>query len=216
MIDDAEKARQLQEDTLLQTDSSRAAGRLARTYAEALLDAAEKQNVADAVGEQFRSLADDVFPNAAGLDAFLASPAVNRKRKDAAIAQLFDGRATPLFLDFLRLLNQKDRLGLLKLIGIAYRTIRDAQANRITVLVEAAAPLAADQTAALETTLAGLTGKTPVLVVRQNPDLIGGLVVRVGDKVYDTSVRSKLRAVKNKLLARGSHEIQGRRDRFGN
>lgn len=216
MIDDAEKARQLQEDTLLQTDSSRAAGRLARTYAEALLDAAEKQNVADAVGEQFRSLADDVFPNAAGLEAFLASPAVNRKRKDAAIAQLFDGRATPLFLDFLRLLNKKDRLGLLKLIGIAYRTIRDAQANRITVLVEAAAPLAADQTAALETTLAGLTGKTPVLVVRQNPDLIGGLVVRVGDKVYDTSVRSKLRAVKNKLLARGSHEIQGRRDRFGN
>jgi F0F1-type ATP synthase delta subunit len=84
------------------------------------------------------------------------------------------------------------------------------------VLVETAAPLDADQTAALEKTLAALTGKTPVLVVREKPELIGGLVVHVGDKVYDTSVRTKLRAVRNKLLARGSHEIQGGRDRFRN
>lgn len=209
-------AQRLREDAQLQTDSSRVAGRLARTYAEALLAAAEKQDAAAAVGEQFQSLLDDVFPNSAGLETFLSSPAVNRKRKDAALADLFDGRATPLFLDFLRLLNRKDRLGLLRLIAIAYRTLRDNQANRLSVVVESAAPLDPDQQAALETTLAELTGKTPVLVVRVNADLIGGLVVRVGDKVYDTSVRTTLRAVRNKLLARGSHEIQGRRDRFRN
>ncbi len=214
--EDMEKAQHLYEDILLQTDSSRVAGRVARTYAEALLHAAEKRGEADAIGEQFKSLGKDVFPNVPGLEAFLDSPSVSRKRKDAAIAQLFDGRATPLFLDFLRLLNRKDRLGILRLIAIAYRALRDNQANRLRVLVETAAPLDADQTAALEKTLAELTGKTPVLVVREKPELIGGLVVHVGDKVYDTSVRTKLRAVRNKLLARGSHEIQGRRDRFRN
>lgn len=214
--EELEKARHLYEDILLQTDSSRVAGRVARTYAEALLAAADRRGEAEAVAEQFKSLKDDVLPAVPGLAEFLASPSVSARRKDAAIAQLFDGRATPLFLDFLRLLNRKNRLGLLGLIAIAYRALRDRQANRLRVLVEAAAPLAADQLAALEKSLAGLTGKTPVLVVRENPDLIGGLVVHVGDKVYDTSVRTKLRTLRNKLLARGSHEIQGRRDRFRN
>lgn len=212
--EDMEKAQHLYENILLQTDSSRVAGRVARTYAEALLAAAEKRGEADAIAEQFKSLGKDVFPAVPGLEALFDSPSVSRKRKDAVITELFDGRATPLFLDFLRLLNRKDRLGILRLIAIAYRSLRDNEANRLRVLVETAAPLDADQTAALERTLAELTGKTPVLVVRQQPELIGGLVVHVGDKVYDTSVRTKLRAVRNKLLARGSHEIQGRRDRF--
>ncbi|MBN9520894.1 ATP synthase F1 subunit delta [bacterium] len=214
--EDMEKAQHRYEDILLQTESSRVAGRVARTYAEALLHAAEQRGEADAVGEQFKSLGKDVFPAVPGLEQFLSSAAVSRTRKDAVITQLFDGRATPLFFDFLRLLNRKDRLGILRLIAIAYRSLRDNQANRLRVLVETAAPLDADRTAALERTLADLTGKTPVLVVRPKPELIGGLVVHVGDKVYDTSVRSKLRAVRNKLLARGSHEIQGRRDRFRN
>ncbi|MBY0513297.1 MAG: F0F1 ATP synthase subunit delta, partial [Gemmataceae bacterium] len=68
--------------------------------------------------------------------------------------------------------------------------------------------------AALTQTLAAALGKTPILVVRPNPALLGGLVVHVGDTVYDTSVRSKLQTARTKLLARGSHEIQSRRDRF--
>ncbi|QDU24002.1 ATP synthase F1 subunit delta [Urbifossiella limnaea] len=214
--EDMEKAQHRYEDILLRTESSRVTGRVARTYAEALLTAAEARGEADAVGDQFRSLGKDVFPAMPGLEALLDSPSVSRKRKDAVITQLFDGRATPLFLDFLRLLNRKDRLGILRLIAIAYRSLRDNDANRLRILVETAAPLDADQTAALERALAELTGKTPVLVVRPAPELIGGLVVHVGDKIYDTSVRSKLRAVRTKLLARGSHEIQGRRDRFRN
>jgi F-type H+-transporting ATPase subunit delta len=214
--EDMEKAQHRYEDILLRTESSRVAGRVARTYAESLLAVADARGEADAVGAQFKSLGKDVFPAVPGLENFLDSPSVSRKRKDAVITQLFGGHASPLFLDFLRLLNRKDRLGILRLIAIAYRSLRDNQANRLRVLVEAAAPLAPDQQAALEAALAELTGKTPVLVVRQNPDLIGGLVVHVGDRVYDTSVRSKLRAVRTKLLARGSHEIQGRRDRFRN
>ena len=213
-MSDTAAAQRLREDAQLQTDSSRVAGRLARTYADALLAAAEKQDAAEAVAEQFASLLDEVFPAVAGLETLLSSPAVNRKRKDAVLAELFEGRATPLFVDFLRLLNRKDRLGLLRLVGIAYRTLRDNQANRLSVVVETAVPLDADQQQALVTTLAETTGKNPVLLVREKPELIGGLVVRVGDKVYDSSVRSKLRAVRNKLLARGAHEIQGRRDRF--
>jgi F0F1-type ATP synthase delta subunit len=54
----------------------------------------------------------------------------------------------------------------------------------------------------------------PVLRVREDPDLLGGMVVRVGAKVFDGSVRSRLETLRNQLLSRGSHEIQAGRDRF--
>lgn len=212
--EEMERAQHMYEDLLLRSDPRRIAGRLARTYAESLLEVAEQRGEADAVAEQFQSLGRDVFPNAPGLEALLDSAAVNKRRKDEILTRAFDGRATPLFLDFLRLLNRKDRLGLLRLIAIAYRTLREQKANRQRILVEVAAPIAADQTAALETTLAAVTGKTPVLIVRVRPELLGGLVVHLGDRVFDSSVRTKLRTVRNNLFDRGSNEIQGRRDRF--
>ncbi|MBX9581241.1 MAG: ATP synthase F1 subunit delta [Gemmataceae bacterium] len=207
-------AQQRYEEILLQTDSSRVAGRLARTYAEALLAVAEQRGEADAVAGEFDSLLKDVFPAVAGLEDFLDTPAVNKHAKDEALARAFGDRASPLFLDFLRLLNRKDRLGLVRLVAVAYRALRDKKANRQRVLVESATPLDAAQKTALRDTLAAALNKTPVLVVRENPDLIGGLVVHVGDKVYDTSVRSKLQAVRHTLLVRGSHAIQSGRDRF--
>ncbi|MBY0513006.1 MAG: F0F1 ATP synthase subunit delta, partial [Gemmataceae bacterium] len=147
--DELEHAQHLYEDILLQTDSSRVVGRIARTYAEALLDTAEKRGEADAVGEQFKSLGTDVFAHTPGLEALLATPAVNRHKKDALLVKAFEGRTSPLFLDFLRLLNHKDRLGMLRLIAIAYRSLREARANQVRVLVEAAAPLTDGQKAAL-------------------------------------------------------------------
>jgi F-type H+-transporting ATPase subunit delta len=207
-------AQHLYEDVLLQTDSSRVAGRLARTYAEALLEVAGRRGEADAVADELDSLLKDVFPNVPGLEAFLDTPAVSRAAKDEALRKVFGDRATPLFLDFLRLLNRKDRLGILRLVAVAYRALRDKKANRQRVLVETAARLDDAQKKALRDTLAAALNKTPVLVVRENPALIGGLVVHVGDKVYDTSVRSKLQAVRHTLLVRGSHAIQSGRDRF--
>lgn len=208
------RVQEMYQDLLLQTDASRIAGRIARTYAEALLAVAEARGEGDAVAEQFRSLSDDIFRSSPDVEAFLQNPAFNKQRKDEVLAKLFDGRATPLFLDFLRVLNHKDRLGLVRMIGVAYQALRDARANRVQVLVESAAPLAPDQLEAVRSTLAGTLNKTPVLVPRVNPDLIGGLVVHVGDKVFDTSVRTRLLNFRNQLLARGSYEIQSRRDRF--
>lgn len=207
----------LYENILLQTDTSNShtiAGRIPRTYAEGLLAAAEQRGEVLAVAENFHSLVYDVFPACPGLEAFLDTVAVTRKAKDEALTRMFEGKAVPLFLDFLRLLNRKERLGMLRLIGIAFRTILENRANHERVLVESATELTEDQKAKLKETLKAVLKKTPVLVVRVNPDLIGGLVVHVGDKVLDTSVRSKLATLRNQLLARGSHEIQTRRDRF--
>ena len=206
-------AREMAEDARLQSDSSRVAGRVAKTYAEALLAVAEQRGQADEVGEELKGLVESFAADPA-LEAFFKTPAVNRVRKDEVIAKVFDSRATPLLTDFLRVLNRKGRLGLIRLIAVAYRGLRDIKANRTRVLVETAAPLSDKQLEDLRTTLGGILSKTAVLVTRVNPELIGGLIVHVGDKVFDTSVRTKLLNVRTQLLERGNHEIQRGRDRF--
>jgi F-type H+-transporting ATPase subunit delta len=54
----------------------------------------------------------------------------------------------------------------------------------------------------------------PIVQSQVDPDLLGGVVVKVGDWLYDASVRSRLESIRNQLIAKGSHEIQSRRDRF--
>jgi F-type H+-transporting ATPase subunit delta len=208
------KVQHLYEDVLLQTDTSRMAGRIRHAYAEALLNVAEGRGEADDIGEQFKALG-QVFASVPQLESVFDSPAVGKVRKDELILALFgNGKASELFLNFLRLLNQKDRLGLIRLIAIAYRTLREERGNRIRVLVETAAPMTDEQAETLRKTLANKLNKTPVLVVREKPELIGGLVVHVADKVYDTSVRSKLTTLRNQLTDRGTYAIQSGRDRF--
>ena len=202
------------ETVLSQSDAVTSLGRIPRSYAEALLGVAEARGQADAVGADYHALMNEVFLATPGLEGFLDSPAINRARKDALILKLLDGKASPLFIDFLRVLNRKDRLGMLRFIGIAYRTLQERRANRIRVTVDAASPLSAPQLESLKRSLAATLGQTPIVTVRDKPELIGGLVVHAGDKVFDTCVRTKLQTLRNQLLARGHHEIQSRRDRF--
>ncbi len=75
-------------------------------------------------------------------------------------------------------------------------------------------PLPDDQLERLRNELRGALRREPILETRVDPDLLGGLVVQVGDWVYDSSVRSRVADIRNQLIERSSHEIQSRRNRF--
>jgi F-type H+-transporting ATPase subunit delta len=190
------------------------AQRVARVYAEALLNAAEKQHQADAVLEEFASLVQDVFRAGPQFEAFLTSGIIDRDRKAEVIRSVFAGRASELFVNFLLVLNAHERLSLLRSILAAVRALRDQRARRIRVVVRTAVPLPDDQRSRLEHELREAFRLDPVLEMRVEPALLGGLVVRVGDWLYDASVRTRIETLRNQLMARSSHEIQSRRDRF--
>jgi len=202
------------ESMLVQSDAMATLGRIPKSYAEALMDVAEARGQVVQVGMDYHDFVHEAFPALPGLEVYLDSPAINKKKKDEIIVQLLEGKATPLFIDFLRVLNSKDRLGMLRFIGIAYRTIYEERKNRIRVLVESASPLSEEQWKSLTESLVLVLGKRPIIVAKEKPELIGGLVIHAGDKVFDTSVRTQLFTLRNQLLARGTHEIQSRRDRF--
>ncbi|HEV3120667.1 MAG TPA: F0F1 ATP synthase subunit delta, partial [Isosphaeraceae bacterium] len=80
--------------------------------------------------------------------------------------------------------------------------------------VRSASPLDDAQQAALRERLAQLTGATPILHVELDRSLIAGLVVQIGDHVYDASVRNRLQQLRRRLMEGKTHEIQSRRDHF--
>jgi F-type H+-transporting ATPase subunit delta len=190
------------------------AQRIARVYAEALLNAAERQHEGDAVFEQLDSLVKDLFRADPQFEAFLASSAVGRHHKAEVIQSVFGPRASELFLNFLLVLNEHERLDLLRPILQIYQALRDQRARRMRVQVRSAVPLPEDQRQRLLQELKDTFHLEPILATEVEPDLLGGMVVRVGDWVYDASVRTQLQTIRNQLIERSSYEIQSGRNRF--
>jgi F-type H+-transporting ATPase subunit delta len=190
------------------------ARRVAHVYARALMSAAEKAGRSEEIVEELDSLLTDVFRPQPDFEHFLTNPTIGRDRKKHTLQQVFKDRASDLFLNFLIVLNEHDRLDILRSILIEAVLVLDELRKRRHVVVRSAAPLADDQRTRLLQQLRQVMQLEPKLLAIVDPDLIGGLTVRVGDWLYDASVRTRLNTIRNQLFASSSHEIQTRRDRF--
>jgi F-type H+-transporting ATPase subunit delta len=192
-------------DTVLEAGSTRS--RLARVYAEALLAAAEKQKAVEATGEDLNAFVSEVLDKDKAAEAFLSSPAVGKKAKNAVLAAALPGRASDLVRGLLGVLAKNNRLDLVRGVAAAYRQLLDERAGRVRVKVSAATRLSEAQREALAETLSSILKQQPVLDVRVDPDLLGGMVVQVGDRVIDTSVRTRLQTIRTLLLDKGSSYV---------
>jgi F-type H+-transporting ATPase subunit delta len=188
-------------ETVLEAGSIQA--RIARVYAEALLAAALKQSDADAVdavGEELDEFVEGVLDKNPAIAAYLASPAVGRHAKSAVLEAALSGRASDLLRGLFAVLIHNGRLGLVRGIDAIYGELLDQRAGRVRVKVTAASELSEAQRAALTTTLTTTLKQHPILDVRVDADLLGGMIVQVGDRVIDTSVRTRLQNLRNLLL----------------
>jgi F-type H+-transporting ATPase subunit delta len=192
-------------DTVPEAGSTRS--RLARVYAEALLAAAEKQKAVESTGEELTAFVSEVLDKDRAAEAFLSSPAVGKKAKNAVLAAALPGRASDLVRGLLGVLAKNNRLDLIRGVAAAYRQLLDERAGRVRVKVSAAAKLSDAQRDALAETLSNILKQQPVLDVRVDPDLLGGMVVQVGDRVIDTSVRTRLQTIRTLLLDKGSSYV---------
>jgi F-type H+-transporting ATPase subunit delta len=188
--------------------------RVARVYAEALLRAAEGRGQAEDVGRELRSLVTEVYAKTPGVEATLASPAVKRSAKAPVLEHAFKNNVSDLLFNLLNVLNAKDRLTLVRHVAAAYRDLVDERAKRVRVSVRSAVPLTDAQTEQLRQAIGQATGLDPVVAAQVDESLLGGMIVQVGDQVFDSSVRYRIDAIRSHLLARSSYEIQTGRDRF--
>jgi F-type H+-transporting ATPase subunit delta len=156
----------------------------------------------------------DVFEREPQLEALLSSAAIGRHARRASLQRIFGGRASPTFVSFVQVLNDHERLILLRPILAAATAMYDERHRRLRVLVSSAVPLPDDIRQRIENGVRNFFHLEPVLIPLLDPGLLGGLKVRIGDVQYDASVRSRLDNLRDQFLARSSHEIQSRRDYF--
>lgn len=190
------------------------AQRVARVYAESLLEEALARGEETEILRELESLHRDV----AGADPLLANfflgGLIGREQRDKTLKAAFEGRASDLLLNFLYVVNDHDRLELLRPILAAYRQLLDERTGKVRIKVRSAFPLEDAQRARIEQQFRARLQREPQLEVTIDPDLLGGIVLQVGDFRYDASVRTRLGAIANEVIEKGSHAIQTGRDRF--
>jgi F-type H+-transporting ATPase subunit delta len=192
------------------------AQRVAEVYAKAFLAAAVKAGVADAALGELADIETEVLERFPRLAAILASGFIHAEEKVKIVDRTFSGHVSPLVLNFLRVLAQHERLESLRDIVHSAREQYAVMRGLVRVEVTTATQLSNELAAKIKEQLRSTLGGEPVLVPRIRPELIGGIVLRVGDAVYDGSVAAQLADVRGRIINRSVHEIQSRRDSFGN
>ena len=174
---------------------------IARNYAEALLALANKAGAVDAWGALFGGLADATSQNVR-LQNFVAAPQVAASEKKRVIEKAFSGRIPQPMLRFVQKLIDNRRQMLLPVIATEYASLVDAQTGRVHASVTVARETSEAERAAIAAQLSQKLGKTVVPHVHVNPDIIGGVIVRMGDTVMDGSVRKRLMTLRGRLAGR--------------
>ena len=172
---------------------------LARRYARALLLAAEDKGETERVLAELASFA-KVLESEPRLRLVLFSPEVERSRKKALVTELLSGQVSELFLRFLLVLIDANRQTLIREILGEYEKLLDQRLGRVRARTTTAVPLPDDLREKLRQTLARTLDAKVELYTNVDPEILGGLIVRVDGKVYDASVRHRLEMMRETLL----------------
>jgi len=168
----------------------------AKRYAQAAFDIARERDELDRWVEDLRAIVD--LAAQPGVTEVLAS---SRVPFDVKEHLLQSGLANigPLALNLARLLVQKGRIAQAEQVLEEYQRLLDEHRGRAQALVLTAVPLSEDEEKAVAHRLRELTGKEIVLEGRVDPEILGGLVARVGDRLIDGSTRTRLLELRRQL-----------------
>lgn len=191
------------------------ADRLAKVYAQAIVEAADKQGCRREVIEELAAIVRDVLPKVPKAAAVFASPKVAVEQKEALVDRMAAGRLRPTTVHSLKVLARHDRLGVLADVVAAAERLADALEGRKQATFTTATPVDAADQARLVAEVEKAVGASVSATFTVDPALIGGLVVRVEDTIYDQSVATSLSRLGRRLKQRSIHEIQYGRDRLG-
>jgi F-type H+-transporting ATPase subunit delta len=175
-------------------------GSVARRYARALFSIGVDKGTFEALGQELEALA-NVYSESVELRQTLESPLFGVSQKRAILKSLLPRVApNPTVQNFATLLVERGRIGLMPLIARAYQELMDQQLGRVRAVVLSARPLDVVTEAEIQRALERRTGKKVLMKTEVDPNLIGGVVARVGGLVLDGSLRTRLDQLGNRLL----------------
>lgn len=172
---------------------------VARRYSSALADVVLQRGEAREVQQELIVWADLLRSNA-NLREVFANPTIALDQKRRVLNRLMEiSKPRPTTVNFLKLLLQNQRLTELDAVNKRFATVLDDRAGVVAAQVTTARPVDPRTQQSLQTTLRNLTGKSVRIEFDTDPEMIGGLVTRIGSTIYDGSVRNQLEQIKEKM-----------------
>jgi F-type H+-transporting ATPase subunit delta len=174
---------------------------IAQVYARSLFEVAKEQSKIDEIREQLGQFADALAEDH-DLQVFFFSPYFSTTEKEEGLDKALDG-ADDVLVNFLKLLIENHRMPVIFRVRRAYDALWEEENRLLPVSVTSAVELNQETVSEIGDRIAEQTGRKVELSSQVDPDILGGIVVRVGNQVLDASVRNRLEQLR-KQVARAS------------
>jgi F-type H+-transporting ATPase subunit delta len=183
----------------LQGETDLIASSVARRYARALLSLGLEEGRFEQYGDEIEAVV-QAMKDSRELGFLFANPGYALKQRQGAVDAVEGAlKLSPVTVNFLRLLVDRQRIGDLAQIARSYRAMVDQQAGRVRATVISAGPLSEDELGRLREALGRMTGRSIVLEAKTDAALLGGVVARVGTTMLDGSLRTQLERMRDEL-----------------
>jgi F-type H+-transporting ATPase subunit delta len=174
---------------------------VAQRYAQAIFEIGVETSTVSTLTDEIRLIA-SAYASSADLRVLAQSPLISHAERNAAIDDIAQRMGlSRVTRNVLGVLAERRRLSSLPAIVANLTKLADQRAGIVRATVSSAEPLSDAHCQRLERELAQITGKKVILERRQDPDLLAGIVVRVGDRVIDSSARACLQNLRSQLLS---------------
>ncbi len=180
---------------------------VARRYAKGLFDVACELKAVDEVAQDLEQIA-ALLAQEPDLQEVLEYRRVPTMAKKEIIRKIMQDRISPVVLGFLEILVDKHREGSFGAIREAYRDLFRKHKNIVVASIKTAYPLGSQVELNLRDVLQKATGKSIELHVSVHPELLGGLVVQIGDRVFDGSVTKNLQMMGARIMERSQGKLE--------
>ena len=173
---------------------------LARKYAMAIFEIAQDEDKLIPYGEELQLVSQVTFSHAE-LRGFLTNPQIQPKAKKELLTKLFQGELSKTVFNFLMLLVDKRRAALIEAIEHEYAILSNKARGIVLADVTSAFPMTESQSSKLKAKLEEITEKSIQLRMHMDEQILGGVIVKMGDKRIDGSVVGRMQSLKEQLLA---------------
>jgi F-type H+-transporting ATPase subunit delta len=187
---------------------------LGMVYAQALLGASEKAGVTEQVMGELDSLVVDVLDKLPNLRHVLTAPKVEVQQKERLIDRALGNKASKVLVNALKVMARHSRLDVIGDVRTAFRKLYNELRNRVEVDVRSAAPLDSQALEQIRQRLRAMLNRDVDVKVKVDPELLGGIVVRVGDTLLDGSLKTKLNLMREKALRSTEQRLRSTLDQF--
>jgi F-type H+-transporting ATPase subunit delta len=170
---------------------------LAQVYSRSLFEVAARQGKLDVVKQQLGEFT-DALDRDRDLAVFFFSPYFATEEKKDGLHRSVEG-ADPVLLNFLELLIENHRMPVVFRARRQYDQLWDREHKRLPVELTSATPLDRSMVEQLSTRIAEQTGENVELTSRVDPDILGGVVLRVGNSILDASIKNKLEKLRKQV-----------------